>query len=85
MAHEEYLRRNLVVAKAQGAKAGVSMALKRLEQQTRPPQWLVKALRGVLERQDCLPIELAAWRNAAPDAPAEVGNTVTRRSTQCSE
>lgn len=67
--HEEYLRRNLMVAKAYGAKAGVSRSLKRLEQMSRPPKWLVASLRGVLERCDPLPEELAKWRNTASDAP----------------
>jgi hypothetical protein len=65
----EYLRRNLIVAKAIGAKAGVSKSLKRLEQMSRAPQWLVTSLRGVLERQDPIPEELAKWRDAAADAP----------------
>jgi hypothetical protein len=37
--------------------------------QTRPPQWLVNALRGILERVDPLPAELARWRDLAPDTP----------------
>lgn len=67
--YQEYLRRNLLHAKACGAKANVSTALKRLEMQTRPPQWLVNALRGILERVDPLPAELARWRDLAPDTP----------------
>jgi hypothetical protein len=69
MKHEEYLRRNLLVAKAEGAKANASVALKRLEMQTRPPKWLVDYLRGILERVAPLPAELALWRNQAHDAP----------------
>lgn len=67
--YQEYLRRNLLHAKAIGAKANASTALKRLEMQTRPPQWLVNALRGILERVDPLPAELARWRDLAPDTP----------------
>lgn len=67
--YQEYLRRNLLHAKACGAKANASTALKRLEMQTRPPQWLVNALRGILERVDPLPAELARWRDLAPDTP----------------
>lgn len=65
----EYLRRNLIVAKAIGAKAGVSKSLKRLEQMSRPPKWLVESLAGVLKRQDCIPEELAKWRDSADDRP----------------
>jgi hypothetical protein len=67
--YDEYLRRNLVVAKACGAKAGVSKSLKRLEQMSRPPKWLVRSLQDVLERADPLPAELAKWRDTASDAP----------------
>ena len=70
--YDEYLRRNLIVAKAVGAKAGVSKSLKRLEQMSRPPKWLVASLRGVLERQDPIPEELAKWRDTASDAPEYV-------------
>lgn len=80
--YEEYLRRNLLLAKAIGAKAGASTALKRLEMQTRPPKWLVNALRGILERCDPLPAELAKWRDLAPDTPdyirAELETSVQR-------
>lgn len=79
--HDEYIRRNLLLCKAHGAKAGVSVALKRLEMQSRPPQWLVKALRGVLERVDPIPADLVKWRNAAPDAPADVRASSTEGST----
>lgn len=73
--YDEYLRRNLVVAKAVGAKAGVSKSLKRLEQMSRPPKWLVTSLRGALERADPLPAELARWRDTADDAPDYVKNS----------
>jgi hypothetical protein len=69
MAHEEYLRRNLLVCGAHGAKATASVALKRLEMQSRPPKWLVAYLRGILERVAPLPEDLAKWRNSAADAP----------------
>ena len=68
----EYLRRNLIVAKSIGAKAGVSKSLKRLEQMSRPPKWLVESLQGVLVRQDPLPEELAKWRDSAEDRPPYV-------------
>jgi hypothetical protein len=68
--YQEYLRRNLLVAKAASAKVDVSMVLARLESQSRPPQWLVNDLRRILERVDPLPGELARWRDTAPDTPA---------------
>ncbi len=67
---DEYLRRNLLHAKSLGVKANASAALKRLEMQANPPKWLVAALRGILERADPLPADLARWRDAAPDAPS---------------
>lgn len=75
--YDEYLRRNLVVAKACGARAGVSKSLKRLEQMSRPPKWLIQSLRGVLERCEPLPSELAKWRNTATDAPDYVRAAVS--------
>lgn len=70
--HEEYLRRNLMHAKACGAHANTSAALRRLEMQARPPRWLVKELEGIMRRLEPLPNELAQWRNLAPDAPEYV-------------
>lgn len=70
--YDEYNRRNLIVCKAVGAKAGVSHSLKRLEQMSHPPKWLVKSLQGVLERASPLPEELARWRDTAEDRPADV-------------
>lgn len=70
--YDEYQRRNLIVCKAVGAKAGVSKSLKRLEQMSRPPKWLIKSLQGVLERASALPEELAKWRDSAEDRPSYV-------------
>lgn len=67
--YDEYLRRNLLVAKAEGAKANASAALKRLEMQTRPPKWLCEYLRGIIERASALPPDLAKWRDLAEDRP----------------
>lgn len=69
MAHEEYMRRNLVVCSAYGAKAGVGAALVKLRAQRRPAKWLLTILDGVSERAEKLPPELARWRDAAPDVP----------------
>jgi hypothetical protein len=74
--YDEYLRRNLIVAKAVGVKANTRSALQRLEQQAKPPRWLVLALRGILERAEPLPAELAKWRNTAPDTPEDMRPTL---------
>lgn len=62
----EYLRRNLLVAKAIGAHANSSAALKRLQATTRPPQWLVKYLEGIIERTEPLVSALACYRAVVP-------------------
>lgn len=69
MAHDEYLRRNLLVAKAMGARGAALVALERLGEQKRPPKWIVEAFRSIEERVEPLPRELAEWRALAPDAP----------------
>lgn len=79
--HEEYLRRNLVVCKAVGAQAAISKAMKRLEQQKRPPKWLLGYLQQALTRLPDIPFELAAWRNSSPDAPDDVRDTRPFRTT----
>lgn len=70
MAHEEYLRRNLVHASAVGSKAAFAAAIDRLSKTKRPQKWLMEMLRGGLERAETVHPEVAAWRNSAPDAPA---------------
>lgn len=69
MAHEEYLRRNLIHASAVGSKAAFEAALKRLGTTKHPPKWLTEMLRGGLDRAEKVHPEVAAWRNSAPDAP----------------
>lgn len=69
MAHEEYLRRNLIHCSAIGARAGVQAAIKRLSAMKRTPKWLLHELAEVLKRAEKLPPELAAWRIQADDAP----------------
>lgn len=67
--HEEYLRRNLMLAKAIGAQAAARVALERLGKMKRPPKWIVEAFAAVKVRMDPLPKELAAYRALAADAP----------------
>jgi hypothetical protein len=69
MPHEEYLRRNLVIAKACGLKAEIKVTTQRLRQMRRVPQWLFKSLTAMHERAADLPPELARWRDASPDKP----------------
>ena len=69
MQHEEYLRRNLIHAKSVGAQAGVRVAIERLSARKDAPKWLLEQLRGVAERLEPVPHEIAEWRNSAPDAP----------------
>ena len=69
-AHDEYLRRNLVHATAVGVHANLGAALDRLGKMKAPPKWLVDLLKRTHTRASDLPAELARWRNAAPDAPA---------------
>lgn len=74
----EYLRRNLLVAKAIGARANAGVALDRLQAHKRPPKWLVDYLRGIVERCEPLPADLARWRDLAEDAPEYVKSEVQR-------
>lgn len=59
----EYLRRNRHVAAAIGARAAIDLALERLGDRPRTPQWLIDLLLGAHRRVDPLPAELAAWRD----------------------
>jgi hypothetical protein len=70
--NEEYLRRARLVDRAIRVKQSASHALKRLEQQTSPPQWLVASLRGILENADPLPADLKQWRDSAQETPADL-------------
>ena len=61
---KEYLRRNLLVAKAYGAHAEAEMALRRLEKQPRSPLWLREVLRRVMAKTHDLPTDLAKYRDS---------------------
>lgn len=69
--HTEYLRRNLIHATAVGVHANLGAAIDRLGKMKRPPKWLVDLLQRTHGNAAKLSPELARWRNAAPDAPAE--------------
>lgn len=67
--HEEYLRRNLQVAKAVGVRGNSKAALERLECMKNPPKWIVEAFEGIHRRSKTLSTDLADWRDTAEDAP----------------
>lgn len=62
----EYLRRNLLHCKAVGAYHNAIHAKKRLEQQVRPPKWLLAALDGIIERAGAVHPAMACYRSAVP-------------------
>lgn len=68
-APKEYLRRNIVVAKACGLKAEVGITLLKLQNRRRVPKWLLASLAAMRGRAADLPSELAQWRDASPDNP----------------
>jgi hypothetical protein len=63
----EYLRRNLLVAKAIGANANAKAALARLRATKRPAQWMVDYLQGIIDRTETLGPDLACYRSAVPE------------------
>lgn len=67
--YDEYLRRNLLVAKAIGARENARATLARLNGCAYAPKWLWERLQGIIDRCEPLPADLALWRNTAPDAP----------------
>ena len=69
MAHEEYLRRNLLHAGSIGAVAGLHGARARLLAMKNPPKWMLKVCDSALDRARPLPDEIAQWRDTALDAP----------------
>ena len=69
MAHEEYLRRNLLHASAIGSAAAIRAAIIRLEATRRPQRWLLDLLLAALKRADKVHPEMALWRDSAPDSP----------------
>ena len=60
---DDYLHRNLMVARAYGVTGGVDKALARLGQTKRPPRWLMGLLTDIAQRAAPLPAELVAHRD----------------------
>ena len=65
----EYLRRNIVIAKACGLKHEIKLTTQRLRKMRRVPKWLFASLTAMHERAADLPPELAQWRDSSPDSP----------------
>lgn len=63
----EYSRRNLQVCRAIGAQAAVDQALDRAKSLKRFPKWAIAYLESAANRLPGLSIDLAAFRDAAPD------------------
>ena len=59
----EYLRRNMLVANAEGVKAEARYVLNRLRALKRPPAWLMESAQAIYDRVLPLPKELAEYRN----------------------
>lgn len=68
----EYHRRNMQVARVCGAQASVDQALERALTVKSIPVWLIAYLESAANRLPGLQIDLAAWRDLAPDAPETV-------------
>lgn len=64
---DEYLRRNLLVARAIGARAGVETIRNRLGR--RAPKWLREQLDAIETRVEPLPTDLARWRDLVGPSP----------------
>lgn len=60
---EEYLRRNLIHAKAVGVRAGLYEALRRLNGTRRPPKWLTKLLSAEYLKANAVAEEVAKHRD----------------------
>lgn len=67
--NEEYLRRNLVHCSAVGVAADLSAVLDHLLATKHPPKWLVEQLKRTHAKSCKVPVEVARWRDTAPDAP----------------
>lgn len=60
---DEYLRRNMLAARAVGAHANASAALRRLNLNRRAPRWLKRCLAGIVLRTEDLGAEMARHRD----------------------
>lgn len=62
---DEYLRRNLLVAKAQGARSFVLATQRRLFDMKSSPKWLRDNILEIIVRLEPIPRELAQHRDEA--------------------
>lgn len=49
---DEYLRRNLAVAKSYGVRAGMELILSRISKYKNPPVWMTIVLKREIEKMD---------------------------------
>lgn len=66
---DEYLRRNLLVAKAEGAIAAARTIRIRANAIARRPRWLLDNLDDLEARIAALPLDLARWRDLVGPSP----------------
>lgn len=66
---DEYLRRNLLVAKAEGAIAAARTIRVRANSIARRPRWLLDNLDDLEARIAPLPLDLARWRDVVGRIP----------------
>ena len=71
-ADDEYLRRNMNVARAIGIRsAALEMRRRLIERKRKPEKWLLYYVDSIIERIDYLPKELAKFRDESePEAAA---------------
>lgn len=62
-AQEDYLRRNLIHAKTVGVRAGLRVAIARMEKQKQPPLWLLNLLRQEYAKMDAICAEAVMHRD----------------------
>lgn len=62
-ASDEYLRRNLLHCSAVGCEAGLEASIAHLSAIKGTPKWLLKSLRGCLERAQKVAVEMVAHRD----------------------
>lgn len=60
---DEYLRRNLVHASSVGANADANYILSELKKRKRPAKWLLKSIKGIIDRTEKVHHEMAKHRD----------------------
>ncbi len=60
---EEYLRRNILIAKASGIRNNSKCAIVHLLTLKRQPKWLIEILKKTVEHAECIILELTKNRD----------------------